>query len=228
MREKLSVADLESFFGHLKNFILELETCTANVASILDAQFRGVNLIPINNFLGHYVGLCYSQCAINAYKIFHSEEKRSFTKLFNKLQNFEFDNDLKQLLYNNSQSEENSGLVRNKSELLLEIAKLQQLLVEKESTINKVKLRRLKRYAHTDPEASVTPETLEEVQQIKELSITIYNRLYGKIFGAVFLFNSSSDSIYQILEDRETVDKFWEDMENLLHNKNSNNEGDRD
>ena len=79
-REILHLDEVNDFIKYLKSFIIDIEACSDNIAQIIEAQ-KETNLNPIQDFLGHYVYLAFSQCAINCYKLFHKKEKRSFYSL---------------------------------------------------------------------------------------------------------------------------------------------------
>lgn len=216
MKDVLTLQTLESYREHLKQFINDLEICIDNIDKLQIAQSENINLQPIIYFLNHYVYLSYSNCSINIYKIFKSEEKRSFQKLFNLFRNSKVSADLSQVLRDNAENLENTDLVKNRTELLELVSIIEKEIELKEVLLVKIKTRREKFYAHTDPTIKVEPETLTELKEIKELSIWIFNSLFGKIFNVHFMFSSYIASIQPIIEDRKLVDNFWINEETKL------------
>ncbi|WP_231424964.1 hypothetical protein [Pedobacter sp. Leaf250] len=210
-RDILTLDEIYSFIEYLKTFIYDLEICSDNIEQVINAQSEGVNLIPIQHFIGHYIFLSYSHIAITAYKIFHSGEKRSFFKLFNKIDNFSYEDSLKRHLEQNGNKDEN--LIKNRSEFKEITAILIQKINTKDALINKIKLRRSTFYAHSDPKNSVKPETLEEIKELKEFSKNIFNLLYGKFKDTHFSFNFNIASIRNVIEDRKLVDGYYGDLE---------------
>ena len=76
MREILTLKEVNEFLESFKNNIFDLIICTDNIEQIIQQQkkdFRKINII--NPFLGHYVSLCYSYCAITLSKLFIDKEK---------------------------------------------------------------------------------------------------------------------------------------------------------
>lgn len=216
MKDVLTLEMLESYRKYLKQFITDLEICIDNIDKLIIAQSENINLQPIIYFLNHYVYLCYSNCSINIYKIFKSEEKRSFHKLFNLFKNSKVSADLSQLLRDNAENLENTDLVKSKKELLELVSTIEKEIDLKEVILVKIKTRREKYYAHTDPTINVKPETLTELKEIKELSIWIYNLLFGRIFNVHYMFSSYIACIQPIIEDRKFVDNFWKNEETKL------------
>jgi len=210
-RDILTIEEVNSFIEYLRIFIYDLEICSDNIQQIVNAQNEGINLTPIQHFLGHYVFLSYSHIAITAYKIFHSKEKRSFYKLFNKIQDFSYDNALKRHLEQNGDKDED--LIKNKTEFKETTTILIQKLNEKTTLINKIIQRRLTFYAHSDPSKNATPETLEDIIELKEFSKDIFNTLYGKFNDTHFVFEFNVASISNVIDDRKSVDDYYRNLE---------------
>jgi hypothetical protein len=216
MREILTLREIEDFEKLLIAFIYDIQICSDNIEQILDMQNQGINLFPIKGFLGHYVYLCYSHCAINAFKIFHKDEKRSFQKLINKINNFSYDNELTNFLKINSTKEENENFIKNKSEFKALAVELDNLIKEKWGLISKFIERRHAFYAHHDSTKTVEPEALEDVKELREFSKKCFNYFYAKFKDATFLFDFNAASIANILDDRKLVDDYLSGIENQL------------
>ena len=213
-REILTLEEVNDFLKYLKTFIIDINVCSDNIEQIISAQ-ESINLIPIQSFLGHYVYLAYSQCAINAYKIFHNGEKRSFFKLFNKIRDFNYSPELRQHLSDNLTK--NDNLITNKSEFKDLADELTKMIESKSALIEKIKDRRLTFYAHSDPTKKVKPETLVEIKELLEFSKDIYNIFYGKFNSTTFFFDTNLASINNVLDDRKFKDDYLKEREQNLY-----------
>lgn len=213
-REILTLEEVNSFLDYLKLFIIDINACTDNIEQIILAQ-ETINLIPIQSFLGHYVYLAYSQCAINTYKIFHNGEKRSFYKLFNKIRDFDYSPELKQHFADNKT--QNDNLVTNKTEFKKLVDELTTKISSKSLLIEKIKDRRSTFYAHSDPSKQIKSETLKEIKELLDFSIELYNIFYGRFKGITFFFNPNLVSISNVLEDRKFMDNYLKKMESSLY-----------
>jgi uncharacterized protein (UPF0332 family) len=224
MREILTLKEVNEFLESFKNNIFDLIICTDNIEQIIQQQkkdFRKTNII--NPFLGHYVSLCYSYCVITLSKLFIDKEKRSLIKFLNKLENFDYDKELKQLLINNTEKF-NSGikgeydyLLKNKIEIKTKIEEVKKIIKESETIVNKIKLRRDSFYAHFDPEKikNIEVESLSEIQELTAIAQKIYDIFFGGIKNSTFLFVNFW-SIDKVLEfNIEYYDRITKEIENL-------------
>ena len=224
MREILTLKEVNEFLESFKNNIFDLIICTDNIEQIIQQQkkdFRKTNII--NPFLGHYVSLCYSYCVITLSKLFIDKEKRSLIKFLNKLENFDYDKELKQLLINNTEKF-NSGikgeydyLLKNKIEIKTKIEDVKKIIKESETIVNKIKLRRDSFYAHFDPEKikNIEVESLSEIQELTAIAQKIYDIFFGSIKNSTFLFVNFW-SIDKVLEfNIEYYDRITKEIENL-------------
>ncbi|MEZ4803505.1 MAG: hypothetical protein R2797_12095 [Gelidibacter sp.] len=215
MKETLDLETVEDYFENLKLFILELQFCIENIERLVECKSEGLNIKPISNFLSHYVFLSYSHIAINIYKIYKPEEKRSFHKLFNKFKNFRYSESLRNLLTDNS-TKDDQNLIKNKADLLNAVSEIENRIIKYEKILNLIFTRRQTFYAHTDPNAGMETERLSDLKEIRDLTIKIYNELYGKLFGKYYMFNGISTLIDEILDDRKFVDEYWKSEEKKL------------
>ena len=224
MREILTLKEINEFLESFKNNIFDLIICTDNIEQIIQQQkkdFRKTNII--NPFLGHYVSLCYSYCVITLSKLFIDKEKRSLIKFLNKLENFDYDKELKQLLINNTEKF-NSGikgeydyLLKNKIEIKTKIEEVKKIIKESETIVNKIKLRRDSFYAHFDPEKikNIEVESLSEIQELTAIAQKIYDIFFGGIKNSTVLFVNFW-SIDKVLEfNIEYYDRITKEIENL-------------
>jgi hypothetical protein len=188
-REILSYTDIDDFERLLRSFIYDIQICSDNIELIIEKQNQGVNLIPIKDFLGHYVYLCYSLCTINAYKIFYKEEKTSFHKLINKIHDFRYDRELTEHFKLNSTKDDSEKLTKSRAEFKTLATELFDLIKDKEGLINKFREKRHSFYAHHDPSKNVEPETLDEVKGLCQFS---------KIYLTSFMGSSKAPHLFLI------------------------------
>lgn len=212
--QTLTLVELENYLDFLKTFIYDIEITSNNVEQIIKAQNEGINLTPINSFIGHYVYLSYSHCVLNINKVFNKDEKLSFLKLFNKIRNFKIDLELSKLLRGNDENYYSKYLAKNKEELISLVNELEKEISSKDELIEKFRARRDTFYAHTDPNKKAEVENLKEIKEICDLAKNIYNRLNGKIYDSIFLFDHNIASIGYVLNDRKFVDEYLKKMEN--------------
>lgn len=215
MKDTLDLKTVENYFENIKFFILDLMICVDNIETIIKARDENVNLYPTHEFIGHYVYLSYSHVAINIYKIYKISEKRSLYKLFNKFKCHRYSEDLKNLLVENSFSDD-KNLIKSKDELKIIIADIEKEINEQNIIITKIIRRRETFYAHTDPNVNIEAESLSDLKLILELSKKVYNNLYGKLFSRYFMFYNSEAIISPIINDRKFVDDYWVKQEGNL------------
>jgi len=221
MKELIELKEVIEFKEDLKNFIYDFEICTDNIGSVLEAHKQDFILRPIEVFIGHYVSLAYAHCSINTFKIFHPKEKRGFQKLFNKFKNFRYNSELLQML-DIKDEEMDSNRFTSKNDILNSIMEIENNIRDHSDLLDKIHLRRLRFYAHTDPDSSnIEVETLTDLLSIKELAITIYNSFFGRLFGSHFMFNHNLASIESVLRDRKMVDDCYKEMEKLIEQNNN-------
>jgi hypothetical protein len=215
MKETLDLETVEDYFENLKLFILELQFCIENIERLVESKSEGLNIKPISNFLSHYVYLSYSHIAINIYKIYKPQEKRSFQKLFNKFKDFRYSENLRNLLTDNS-TKDDKNLIKNKMDLLNAVSKIENRIIKYEKILNLIITRRETFYAHTDPNTGMETESLSDLKEVRDLTLKIYNELYGKLFGRYYMFSGISTLIDEILDDRKFVDEYWKSKEKKL------------
>lgn len=217
MSEILSKKYLEEHLQFLKKMTLDLEICTSNVQDIVNAsQENGEKIKIIENFIGHYAYLTYSYSSMCVYKLFYINEKRSFLKLFNKLENLEYDIELQELLQNNALKDDNQSLFSSKEQVIETIKELRTLINNKKETITKIKNRRDTFYAHNDPNKKFPPETLKDLIEMKKLAETVFQTLYGGFLDSHFMLKNTYWTINPIIDNSLFMYNYYKDTENLF------------
>ncbi len=217
MPELLELKTINDNLNHLKSFVYDLEICISNVDQIISAQNAGLFLKPTEGFVGHYVFLAYSICAINCYKIFNKKEKRGFLKLFNKIENYTYDDEIISLFSDNQNKENGNELIKSKEELIGLCNDLRDKIETKSTLIEKISNRRSKFYAHSDPDAiNYEKEKLSDIKELKDLAKLVYRQFYGSLYGVHFMFEVNIASIKPVLDDRKFVDDYYKGLEDEL------------
>ncbi len=226
MKNIFTKKELESFLSYFKNMILDLIVCSTNIDQIIQQNNENREKIAsVNLFLGHYVALSYSYAGLTLSKLFIQEEKRSLKKLMNKLENSDFDEELKELLINNRKLFENGNereydyLFKNKTDIKNAIEISRNEIESAEKTIEKIKARRDSYYAHFDPDKKdkIEVESLSEIKQLCEVAEGIYNRFNAGFNNSTFIFTNYWDmeTLFTIITDYyDYHTKLLEDLEN--------------
>lgn len=213
MKDILTKDEIESFFKTFSQSIQDLIICTENIQSIIKQNQQSYNVTTlINPFLFHYVALSYSYCTLTLSKLFIHQEKRSFFKFLNKLENSDYDDSLKQILRNNTLKSKNGFpneydyLLTNKIAIKAEISETKQLLLAAEILINKIKARRDSYYAHLDPDKvdSIEVESLEDINELLSLALKIFHVYLGGLMNTTFIFNVPEDmnNIFKLINEK--------------------------
>ena len=217
MRDTISKEELDHFLETLRRLILDIEVCTNNIESIINAiKENSLKISNIERFLIHYVYLAYSYCSVSIYKMFKSDEKRSFQKLFNKLRDFQYDEELKSLLHKNKISEKCEKLLTSKNDVKEVIMELERFINDEQKVINKALSRRNTFYAHYDPAKTDVPESLSDLLQIKEIAKRVYDNLSGGFYDRTFLFTSHYWSVKSVISSNIALDDIYKKMEEDL------------
>ena len=217
MHDIITKSELDDFFEVLKRLIQDLEICISNIQTIIfedNNNYAGIH--TINNFLGHYVYLAYAYSSLSIYKMFKSEEKRSFIKMFNKLEHFKYSQDLKEVLENNKSKEDSKRLFKSKIEVINEIKDLKDLIIKEDEIIALISNRRLTFYAHYDPDKKHPPEKLNDLKKISEVSKQVYDRLYGRFYNSSFLFSNYYWTIRPVIDASNFVYDYYKRLEKEL------------
>ena len=197
MKEIISLKEVNQFLESFKNHIYDLFISIDNIEQIIEQQNKDRRKIEIiNPFLEHYISLCYSYCVITLSKLFIDKEKRSLIKFMNKIEKFNYDEDFKRLLIQNTEKFKSGDLgeydylFKNKDEIKIKIQEIRETIKESENVINKIKFRRDSFYAHFDPDKNenIEVESLNDIQKLTNTAQTIYETFFGGIKNTAFLF----------------------------------------
>ena len=204
--------ELDDWLSDLKNIILDVEINISNI-HILKRQKNMYNTEVLDfGFYDCYVSQSYFICVIQLCKLFSTSlnQKKSFHKLFNKLENMKYDKPLLELLDNNVAEE---ILFSDLEKIKKYISIQRQEILDNEDVIKRIETRRDKVYAHSDlkPKSnSIQPEKLKDIEKLKITAVDIYNTIISGFYDKCFLFDSSKNSwsIQPIID----ISLEWEEM----------------
>jgi len=208
----LTKTELEDWLSDLQNIILDVEINISNIHILINQKNKFTTEVFDFGFYDCYVSQSYFICVIQLSKLFSnsSNQKKSFHKLFNKLENFKYDKPLLELLDNNRGEED---LFSDLEKIKKYISIQRQEILVNEDVIKKIELRRDKVYAHSDlkPKSNfIQPEKLKDIEKLKTTAVNIYNSIISGFYDKCFLFDSSKNSwsIQPIID----ISLEWEEM----------------
>lgn len=183
----------------LKAILFDLNVATNNLF-ILEHENS-------NKFRTHYPDVClnlwyqqYFICIIQLAKLFSNsgQQKRNFSKLCKILLSEDLDVELTQKLLIKIGL---NDVLKSKENLMLIVSEINLELQNKSAIIVKIISLRDKVYAHTDPETSEVNISTEELINLKDFAIKIYNNIFGNIndenFNIQFAFKCDFRSMIE-------------------------------
>lgn len=212
MKNIFTKDELNSFMQYFQILIRDLVICTSNIDEIIEQNNESREKIaPFSYFLGHYVALAYSFATLTLSKLFVQDEKRSLKKLMNKLENSDFDEELKEMLTKNRKLSENGSegeydyLFKHKADIKNAIAISREEINQAEFLVEKIKARRDSYYAHFDPDklGEIEVESLAEIKQLSDIAEGIYNRFNSGFNNSTFMFTNlwNMKDLFAIIND---------------------------
>ena len=225
MSKKITEQDLTKFKEFIQGVIISTRESIRNIEQISFYDKEGVNLIPIKGFLIHYMYISYSHIAINISKLFstNQHEKRSFIKLMNILQNRKYDNSIIAILEKNKINN-SSRTSKNHEDIKRNISICNSKIEANKILIRKIINRRNNVYAHayapnenSAPDAFI-PETRDELNNLLELAINLFDLIFGEIYGTSWSFETQFYSIENVLIDRKSIDYQLKETDRNLNN----------
>ncbi len=209
MTETLTSAQLQAWFEDTEKIISDVSASVRNLKRIEAVESRKKKPATADAF-GTYISkhirftLVVQLCKLYVNK---DTERRNFRKLFNRLRYDKYNNRLKQLLKENRGK---AGLVTGKAELIRMVNDLDQELGKRDDLIYRLRTLRDRLYAHSDP-VQVLPEVrIDELDDLVELAVRIYNATSGRIFGHQFVPRKGedweNDPLLKNLEDEGSGD----------------------
>jgi hypothetical protein len=206
MSEKLTVEDLRDDIKYIGRLIISSRETLQNFKLIASYNKEIKISRQYEGFLIHYMTLGWSMCSINLCKILRKSdnEKRSFIKLLNKLENRRYDDSIVNLLNENKALNKNRT-AKSHEDIKEIISKCREKISENKLLITKISNRRDKVYGHgyynKDKDSELTKlETRNELSQLVDLAFYLYDQIFGEIFGKFWPEETKLHSIEPILK----------------------------
>ncbi len=192
MTETLTIAELQTWFGDTESIISDVSASVRNLKRIEAAANRKKRPATEDAFGTYLSKHIRFTLVVQLCKLFVNKdtERRNFRKLFNRLKYDKYNNRLKQRLKENKGK---AGLATQKAAVIRMVNDLDQELEKRGDLIHRLRTLRDRLYAHSDP-GQVLPEvTVDELDDLVQLAVTIYNETSGRIFGHLFVPRKGED-----------------------------------
>ena len=198
----LTLEELKDWFKDTQFIIFDSRICINNsirlreITEDRDLRESELRMKEIYGFFNIHWFQCKFISVIQLSKLFSDSrsqtQKRSFYKLFNRLQNEKYDKDLTELLKANSNRLGNSYSQRK--DILLAINNAKAEIKQFKDTIDGINNLRNKIYAHTDPDSNDAKNVvLTDTIELQKLAEKIWNEFNGGLFGSVHSFEMTVD-----------------------------------
>lgn len=185
-----SYQDFLQWSKDASNIILDLNISLKNIKRLNTYKSDYDQDILRHGFFRHHFHQLRFIMVIQLCKVLsdNKNEKRSFVKLCNKIENEKIDKLFYEKLRDNSLAQL-EFTIKSRKELKEEAIKIKNLLVHHHDLIDKIIVLRNIAYAHKEPDAEFILLKMEELQTLTELSSEIYNRIIGKVDGSEIGFS---------------------------------------
>ena len=194
--DELTRKELNQFLEVQRNHIIDLQICISNIKFIIAKnQLESVTVSLMEGFIGHYISLAYSYCAITIFKLFAEKEKRSFLKLFNKLENFKLSTELLVRFEKNETEGASETITFTKEDIIKMVSELRLMIEEIKPKIDLIFDRRNTFYAHGDSDKKIKPEKLLDIDEINITAQVLFNKINVMFKHSTVLFENSGWSI---------------------------------
>ncbi|MFM9949409.1 MAG: hypothetical protein ACKV1O_15845 [Saprospiraceae bacterium] len=178
----ISRKDIEEWIEDIGNIIVDLNISIQNAERLTEDKFEFENQLKKHGFFQHHWYQLRFIIIIQLCKLLSNKpnEKRSFNKLFNRLENDKYESSLPELL--NSNKKGDIELYKSKSEIKDHVRDLRNKIDANVNLIEKIISLRNKVYAHKDPNSEAPLVKFEELKLLTKISSEIYNELQFKFF----------------------------------------------
>lgn len=188
----LKKQELDGWFDDLMHIIFDIKISIDNIQRMSSPANEYEEKILTHGFFAHLRRQYFFTLIIQLSKIFsdNKSQKRNLNKLFNRLVNDKYDDEI------NAQLEKNSGIERlfsSRKDITEEVKFIREELKVHQEAIMKIIVLRDTRFAHKDVDTAFPRISTKELETLVDLSIDIYNRIKGKLFDVRFLFEINTD-----------------------------------
>lgn len=186
MTETLTAGQLRDWFDDTEKIVVDVSESMRNLNRFIRPLNRKPNT-PLEDTFGTFLSekvqftLVVQLCKLYVNK---DTERRNFHKLFNRLKYDKYHKRLKQRLRENRGKE---GQATSKAGLISLVSDLEPELEARSDLIYRLRTLRDRLYAHSDPGQLLPEVTLEELDDLVQLAVKIFNATSGSIFGHQFV-----------------------------------------
>ena len=188
----LTISDLRNWFDDLWKIIFDINVSISNIKRMAFPIDAIEEKVLSRGFFAHFYRQSRFTIIVQLCKLlsYSDNQKRSIYKLLNRLSEEKFHSELTKKLLE-IHPEYSLKTLRNSIRTVGQ--QVFDEIQEHNDLISKVVILRDKYYAHSDPDVTLPNVTNEELEKLVNLSISIYNRLYGLIFDSTFIFTHNND-----------------------------------
>jgi len=181
---------LEKWLNELGRIIVDIKITTDNLNKLESPENEFEKEVLDHGFFAHCYRQSWFTLVVQLSKLFSesSNQKRSFIKLFNVLENSNYKGELLKLLENNS---DDPNLFGSKQDIVKFVFASRDKVSQKHILIEKINTLRNEVYAHSDPDPSLPRLSVKELTELCNLSIQLYNEFRRKLFDIEFLFEEN-------------------------------------
>jgi hypothetical protein len=211
--------ELEEWLDKLFYIIVDCHICSRNIERLTRRGDDDEEKVKLHGFFQlHYFQLRFILC-IQYAKLFSesNNQKVSFYKLFNRLENEKYDVELNTVLYENKKMKVSTQF-GDREDIIHKIKVLKDNVQHHNQNIRKVKSLRDKIYAHTDSQNIYEGENvkIEDFIDLATLASEIYNSMTSGFFGRTTLFEITEEwNIGWVL------DRLAKDFKNFMRDEQS-------
>lgn len=182
---------LEEWFDDIESIIFDIDISIKNIERMLKSEDQNEKDVLRHGFFQHYIRQTRLSIIVHLCKLLgdSTSQKRSLKKLFNALENQNYD---ECLLKHFESANESQTLFKSKDEVIVAINSLQNEIKEKGLIIEKLIILRDKFYAHKDPDASLPNLSYAELKELIQFVKYTYNKLNNGFFNRTFMFDIGS------------------------------------
>ncbi len=187
----ITLYELNTWLDTLEATIFDVKVSASNISRIVNPHNENERKVVSNGYFQQSKKTALFTCTIQLAKLFspNKNEKRSFIKLFNRIESDYFGLCIQQQLINNNNNNNDEDRFCSKSDVIDNVAKHRNNVNTQSELIDRIIELRDKSFAHSDPKETTAKLTLAEIGYLVELAVSIYNDLYNGFFGITYMFH---------------------------------------
>ena len=191
-KNMLTISDLRNWFDDLWKIIFDINVSISNIKRMAFPIDDIEKKVLSRGFFSHFYRQSRFTIIVQLCKLlsYSDNQKRSIYKLLNRLSEEKFQSELTKKLL---EIHPEYSLKTLRAGIRTVCQQVFDEIHEHNDLISKIVVLRDKYYAHSDPDVALPNVTNEELEKLVNLSISVYNRLYGLIFNSTFIFTHNNE-----------------------------------